>query len=708
MVDKDIKKHTKELIEDALRKISIEKGDTVLVHANASPVMNLSECDWWDDALELMKEAFLNVLGEEGTLIVPTFNYEFCKGKSYDHKKTPSQLGLFSNSVLFDKRSIRSLHPVFSFSAIGKNSEELCKDLPATSFGKGSFFDRIYNKNVKLIFFNVGLEACSFIHYIEQAFGVDYRFLKYFRGIVINGESEFDYVIDYNVRCREKEVEEENLIPLTNKLLSEKKLKMILLEDKYPIYQVGCQDVYAAAIEELAKNPYFFLKTPPKQVCKINEVMNLEYDKQNNEHFGIEMYEFIKKLYPICRSITGNGLRETLKIISEQVPLKIREISSGTKVFDWTVPKEWNIKDAYVKNSKGEKIIDFKKSNLHVLNYSIPINKKVSLKELKEHLFTLPEYPDWIPYLTSYYKENWGFCITHKQYEKLEEDTYEVVIDSTLENGSLTYGELCLKGESAEEVLLTCYVCHPSLCNDNLTGVAIITFLAKYLKNIHLKYSYRFLFIPETIGSITWLSLNEDKISNIKHGLIATCLGDSGNFTYKKSRNETEVINKVVQKVLEDSGMPYKTIDFDPFNGSDERQFCSPGFNMPIGSLMRTKYSLFPEYHTSSDNLDFIKPENLADSLKNYIKVIFVLENDGTYLSLNPKCEPQLGKRGLYTLIGGNKNFENSWIATFWILNLSDGKNSLLDISMKSGVNFKTVKECVNMLISTNLIKKIA
>lgn len=425
------------------------------------------------------------------------------------------------------------------------------------------------------------------------------------------------------------------------------------------------------------------------------------------DNVGREIYELIERLYPICRSITGNGERETLNIISEHIPIKICEVATGTKVFDWVVPKEWNIKDAYVKNSRGEKVVDFKKSSLHVLNYSIPVNKKVSLEELKKHLFTLPSYSDWTPYLTSYYKENWGFCLTHRQYEQLKEDTYLVVIDSVLKDGSLTYGELYLKGESEEEILLTCYVCHPSLCNDNLSGVALLTFLAKYLKDESLKYSYRFLFIPETIGAITWLSINEDKVSRIKYGLVVTCVGDRGKSTYKRSKKGNCEIDMAVEKVLVDSGEAYSIIEFDPADGSDERQFCSPGFNLLIGSLMRTPYGRFPEYHTSADNLEFVVPKNLADSFKKYMKVMFVLENNTTYLNLNPKCEPQLGKRNLYGAIGSQRDTGADTRAILWVLSFSDGTNSLLDISIRSGMSFEHIKNAADVLCEKGLLREV-
>ncbi len=425
----------------------------------------------------------------------------------------------------------------------------------------------------------------------------------------------------------------------------------------------------------------------------------------NNNEVGGEMYQLMTELFPICRSITGNGVRETLNIIKKHIPITVHEVPSGTQVFDWIVPKEWNITNAYVKNSKGEKIIDFRENNLHILNYSVPVKKKVPLRELKEHLFTLPEYPDWVPYRTSYYKENWGFCISHNQFLNLKEDEYEVAIDSSLENGHLTYGEYYIKGKKPEEVLISAHVCHPSLCNDNLSGIVLAVFLAKHLSQVSLKYSYRFLFIPGTIGSITWLCLNEKNVSKIKHGLVAACLGDSGKFTYKKSRQDSAEIDRAVINVLKNSGIDFEIIDFIPF-GYDERQYCSPGFNLPVGCLMRTPHGCYPEYHTSADNLDLVRPEYLADSFSIYLSVFDILENNKKYINQNPKCEPQLGKRGLYQMTGGQKDKKIKELAMLWVLNLSDGSNTLLDISDQSGIEFATIKDVADILINHDLLKE--
>jgi aminopeptidase-like protein len=422
---------------------------------------------------------------------------------------------------------------------------------------------------------------------------------------------------------------------------------------------------------------------------------------------GRKMHELMSDLYPLCRSITGEGVRQTLAILQRYIPLEIHEVPSGTKVFDWTIPKEWNIRDAYVKDAHGKRIIDFHQSNLHVVSYSIPVNMKVSLEELRKHLFSLPDRPDWIPYRTSYYNETWGFCLSHRQLEALTEREYEVCIDATLDEGHLTYGEYVIPGESSDEVLISCHVCHPSLCNDNLSGIAVATFLAAQLtRSPKPRYTYRFLFIPGTIGSITWLARNETHVQRIKHGLVVTCVGDGGRFTYKKSRQSNAEIDRVALHVLKQSGYPYVSEDFFPY-GYDERQYCSPGFNLPVGCLMRSPHGSFPEYHTSADNLDFVRPENLETSLDAYRQVIEVLEGNCSYLNLNPKCEPQLGRRGLYNAVGANSHQKLDQMALLWVLNLSDGAHSLLDISEAANQPFREVKRAADALERVGLLRKV-
>ena len=425
-----------------------------------------------------------------------------------------------------------------------------------------------------------------------------------------------------------------------------------------------------------------------------------------SQSVGLEIYQLIKNLYPICRSITGDGFRESMRILQNHIPLQIHEVPTGTQAFDWVVPREWSIRDAYVKDSKGEKIVDFQKSNLHILNYSVPYKGTVKLAELKEHLFSIPEHEDWIPYRTSYYKENWGFCISHRLLENLKEEEYEVLIDSSLEDGHLTYGEFFLKGEIEDEFLISCHSCHPSLCNDNLSGMGVATYLAKSLSQKQLRYSYRFLFIPGTIGSITWLSRNENKVSKIKHGLVIACVGDQGKMHYKKTRRGDAEIDQVVAYVLEHSGDEYEIMEFSPY-GYDERQYSSPGFNLAVGNLSRTPHGRFPQYHTSADNLDFVKASSLADSYSKYAEIINIIDNNRKYLNTNPKCEPQLGKRGLYSTFGGRKDASTYELAILWVLNMSDGNYSLLNIAEKSGIAFSVICDAAKVLEDHGLLIEI-
>jgi aminopeptidase-like protein len=420
---------------------------------------------------------------------------------------------------------------------------------------------------------------------------------------------------------------------------------------------------------------------------------------------GEQMHSLMTELFPICRSITGSGVCLTLDIIKKEIPLSIHKIPTGTKVFDWEVPNEWNIRDAYIKNSHGEKIVDFADSNLHVLNYSVPVDKSVTLSVLKEHLHTQPEHPDWIPYRTSYYKEDWGFCITHNQFQKLLEDVYDVYIDSSLKQGYLTYGEYCIRGELTEEVLISTRICHPSMCNDNLSGICVAIYLAKELRQKKLRYTYRFIFVPGTIGALAWLYMNEAKISNIRHGLVVSLLGVGDHFTYKKSRQSSAEIDQVVEAVLKSDAGNHQVHNFSPY-GDDERQFCSPGFNLPIGCLMRTPFGEYPEYHTSADNLKLVNPDALENSLSTLREIVNVLESNYKYVNINPKGEVQLGRRGLYDMIGGENLGKDYQLALLWVLNYSDGNHSLLDISQESGIDFESISKAASRLFEHKLLLK--
>lgn len=417
---------------------------------------------------------------------------------------------------------------------------------------------------------------------------------------------------------------------------------------------------------------------------------------------GQQLHRFAADLFPYCRSITGEGIRRTLALIGNRIPLQTVDVPTGTQVFDWTVPKEWNIQDAFIRRPGGERVVDFQKCNLHVLNYSTPLHATMSLSELKPHMFTLPGRPDWTPYRTSYYREDWGFCLPHNQMLTLEDGDYEVCIDSTLRDGCLTYGECYVPGSSTDEVLISCHACHPSLANDNLSGLAVATFLAQCLLGRKLRYSYRFLFVPGTIGAITWLARNRENVGRVRHGLVLTCIGDAAGFHYKKSRRGNTEIDSAVAHVLRHHGEPYEILEFSP-NGYDERQYCSPGFNLPVGCLMRSVWGTFPEYHTSADNLEFIQPSKLAGSLHVCAAIVDVLENNRRYTNQNPYCEPQLGRRNLYRPTGGD-SISDEISARLWVLNLSDGEHSLLDIAERSGLPFRAVCDAAGILSQSGLL----
>jgi aminopeptidase-like protein len=418
------------------------------------------------------------------------------------------------------------------------------------------------------------------------------------------------------------------------------------------------------------------------------------------------MIRLIEELFPICRSITGDGVRQTLEILSRHVPVEVNEVPSGTSVYDWTVPCEWNIRNAYIAREDGTRIVDFAAHNLHIVQYSTPIDATMSLEELRPHLHSLPDQPDWIPYRTAYYNENWGFCLTHRKLSSLADGVYRVVIDSDLAPGHLTYGEVLIPGKGDDTVLFSTHICHPSLANDNLSGIAVATMLARHIQALRPRYTYRFLFIPGTIGSLTWLARNEGKIGRIVHGLVLSCLGDAGGMTYKQSRRGDTGIDRIVAHVLRHDEVCHRIMPFVPY-GYDERQYCSPGFDLPVGCLMRTPNGEYAEYHSSADNLSLLRAESLAHSLNVLQRIVTIIERDAWYRSRNPKGEPQLGRRGLYAALGGRRRADFDQLAMLWVLNLADGQHSLLDIAERAGMNFAATRAAADALVAAELLEPI-
>lgn len=399
------------------------------------------------------------------------------------------------------------------------------------------------------------------------------------------------------------------------------------------------------------------------------------------ENVGNTMFHLAERLFPICRSITGNGFRKSLEIICEILPeIVVYEVPSGTQVFDWTVPKEWNILGGWIKKKSGEIIVDFNDSNLHVVGYSVPVHKIVSREELLEHVYTIPNQPEWIPYVTSYYKERWGFCMTEKQKQTLTDDEYEVLIDSSLSDGSLTYGELVLQGETQDEILISTYLCHPSMANNELSGPCVQTELVKYLKSLpKRRYTYRFIWNPETIGSITYLSQNWESLQqHVKAAFVLSCVGDNRTYSMVCSKYADTIADRVLENVLKYHYPAYKRYSFLE-RGSDERQYGSAGIDLPVCGFCRSKYQEYPEYHTSADDMSLISPEGLAGAYEVMVKVVNALEHNDYYV-MTCKCEPQLGKRGLYpTISRKGSNYSVRTMQHF--IAYADGRNDLIGIS---------------------------
>jgi len=424
------------------------------------------------------------------------------------------------------------------------------------------------------------------------------------------------------------------------------------------------------------------------------------------EDSGRRMHALAELLYPLCRSITGDGLRESLRMVSEKIPIEIKAVPSGTRVFDWSVPQEWKVREAWIRDSSGNDVVNFRDHNLHLVSYSRPVRQRMSLPELLPHLHANPRMPDAIPYRTGYYNEEWGFCLTQNKLDQLDDGEYDVCVDTELFHGELNYGELLIPGIGNEEVLISCHCCHPSMANDNLSGMVVATELALRLMDQPLRYSYRFLFVPCTIGSIAWLALNESLLPRIACGLVLACVGDSGSLTYKRTKKHNSLIDRAVESVFRSSCPDATLREFMPY-GYDERQYGSPGINIPVGCLSRSSCGTFREYHTSADDLSFISAEALQDTLEKIDRMMFIVDQNPRHLNLKPMAEPMLGKYGLYEKTGGTKSGNFDELALLWVLGFSDGSNDLLAISEISGIEFDAILQAAHRLSEVGLLEEL-
>ena len=426
-----------------------------------------------------------------------------------------------------------------------------------------------------------------------------------------------------------------------------------------------------------------------------------------------EIQRYLEELFPLCRSITGNANRETLKILQEVIPLKIIEIPSGTKVYDWEIPNEWNAYGAWLEDANGKRLVDFKDCNLHLMSYSIPIKAKIEWEELKNHLHFSKENTSAIPYRTSYYKPKWGFCLTKEQYDYIKSSPgpYTALIDTELKSGSLTYGEYLIKGQSSKEILISCYICHPSMANDSLSGVLLTAFLAKYIDQMkNQKWSYRIVFVPETIGAIAYCKMNEQVMKNIDFGLVITTVGGPGKFGYKQSYDPSHIINELIEELLSEETDDFKVYPFD-IHGSDERQYSSPEFRINISTVTKDKYYEYSQYHTSLDNLDFVKGDKIEQCLEIYKKLISKFEELEYYRSNSPECEVMLSKHDLYPEDGGAVLPDSSSLSqsdlVLWLLFHCDGKIDLHSIAKRLGLCINTLKPVAEMLERKGLLSRV-
>lgn len=671
----------------AIIDFDLKKGDTLFVSSDITQML----CDAQEKNEELTLDMIIDVLkeavGPEGNLIFPTYNWGFCKGKPFDYKKTRSKTGALSQQALWRSEFKRTKHPIYSFAVYGKDKDYLTSLDYKDSFGSDTIFGWLYKVGAKNLFINIDYaHSATLGHYVEECNNAPYRFLKEFTS---------DY-IDENGECSKRTYS-----------MFVRYLDCDWISLGYLIYNalpdMGIeQNTYVG-------NSILRLIDMDKACDVFDENMkHYSYDKSSFYRGGEGkcLYSWIKRLFPICRSLTGEGVRQTISELKKIMPdMQIYEVPTGTPVQDWVIPKEWNIRDAWIKDSSGNKIIDFKQNNLHVVGYSTPVHKKVSLKELNEVLYTFPDQPDLIPYITSYYKERYGFCMSENQRKSLKEDTYEICIDSELKDGSLTYADLVLPGETDEEIMFSTYVCHPSMANNELSGPVLAIFLAKWLSARPHRYTYRFVFAPETIGSITYITKNLDHLKQkLKAGFILTCVGDPGNFSYIPSRYGNTLADKVALNVLHYEAPDYKSYSFLD-RGSDERQYCAPGVDLPFCSVIRTKYGMYPEYHTSGDNLDFVTAEGLQGTFDLYKSLVFALEENKKY---RVKClgEPQLGKRGLYPTTS-TKNTKAIVQHMMDLITYADGTNDLIDISNRINAPVKELAEIAKKMIAADLFEAV-
>ena len=684
-------------LKDLAKHLGINKGDRIYVTSDVKSL--LYECMHHDDYtdLNILIDGIIDIIGEEGSLVFPTFNWSFCGGEAFDYYKTPAKTGSLCKIAMARDDFRRTKHPIYSFTCWGADTDDLCGLDNKSSFGEDSPFAYMVSHRYRNLFIDKDLEhSFVFVHYAEQSVGNlhdNYRYLKDFTADYTDENGVVSRrTYDMNVRALDKDVT--NVIYAFEDEFIEKGImkrfyingleyKMIELAKSHPILQ-----------EDVRHNR-------SRRICS--------YIGQDNPYLedGKEMFRRAQELFPICRSIMGPGVRETFDILLKYMPdMKLYEVPTGTKVFDWTVPNEWTIRDAYIEDESGNRIVDMKVNNLHVMGYSTPVDEWMTLPELREHIYTLPDQPDLIPYCTSYYKERWGFCMSENQLQTLPDGKYHAYIDSDLAPGSLTYGELLIPGDSNEEIFFSSYICHPSMANNECSGPVVMTKLAEYIRNMpNRRYSYRLVLLPETIGAITYISRNLDVMKkNIIAGFNVTCVGDDRAYSIVHSKYANTLADRVMMNVLKGHDPNFCEYSYLE-RGSDERQYQAPGVDIPLVCFCRSKYHIYPEYHTSGDNLDIISPDGLGGSLDVLLKCIEALENNRKY-KITCLCEPQLGRRGLMPTTSN----KNSYRDTLILKDLSayaDGTNDIFELSDYIGHSVADMLPTLRKMVEAGLLEAV-
>ena len=674
------------------------KDKNVLVHSSLfalGVLKNVPLSSIADSILDFFEKKF-------NSLYFPANNHGFPETRFMDLTKVNSKTGLLSN-VALQRGYERTIHPIFSYCG---NDTKIVQPqrVEQNPFDENSFFDRLRKIDGQILIFGALPREATYIIYTEFMNRVKYRYLKPFKGNVITKYGKVDDVFYHFAFPRSEDIKH-NYDNFHKMLIEEGKTKTFLLGDK-KVYLIDMNIFLEEVTKFLDKNPYGLVNKTPKYWYQFKDGREQVVEKIIETKESLRFKSLFKRLFPINRSITGDGFRKSLDIIGEYIPIKKLEFSTGMKCFDWEVPKEWSINDAWIKDSKGNVLVDFKKNNLHILGYSEPIHKKISKEELLKHIFTLPDLPNAIPYRTSYYEKRWGFCIEYERLKDFSDEEYEVFIDSRLFEGYLTIGECYIKGKSDKEILLSTYMCHPSMANNELSGPVTLTFLAKELLERDNFYSYRILFLPETIGSIVYLSRYYKELQKrVIAGFVIAQIGLNRDLVFKKTRDEHFFVNETIENILQFSKYKYKLKEFSPNGGGDQRQYCSLGINLPVVYISRVFKEDYKEYHTSLDTIDIIDFAKMKENIEILIDLINGLELNKKYINLFPFCEPKLGDRGLYPTLSGEKaNKELEMIK--YILGFSDGKTYLHTIANKSKNTVLEYKEVVDKLIKKGLISE--